>query len=59
MNFVNVIVFGSIHKQVKETLHTAFWNILDAELKEVPPNYTKAMVLLEDVKEVIYSTVCL
>jgi hypothetical protein len=40
-------------------MHRAFWNILDEELKEVPPNYTQAMVLLADVKEVIHSTVCL
>ncbi|KDR14701.1 T-complex protein 11-like protein 1 [Zootermopsis nevadensis] len=42
---------NSIHKLVKETLHRAFWEKLDAELKEVPPNFTQAMVLLEDVKE--------
>jgi hypothetical protein len=59
INSINVIVLGSIHKQVKETIHRAFWNVLDAELKEVPPNYTQAMVLLADVKEVIHSTICL
>lgn len=46
---------SSIHKQVKETMHRAFWNILDEELKEVPPNYTQAMVLLADVKENLMS----
>jgi len=57
INSKNVIVLGSIHKQVKETIHRAFWNVLDAELKEVPPNYTQAMVLLGNVKEVIHSPV--
>jgi hypothetical protein len=37
----------------------AFWDKLEAELKEMPPNYTQAMVLLEDVKEVMYSSICL
>jgi len=46
---------NSIHKQVKETIHRAFWNVLDAELKEVPPNYTQAMVLLGNVKENLIS----
>jgi len=59
INSINIIVLGSIHRQVKETIHRAFWNVLDAELKEVPPNYTQAMVLLGDVKEVIHRTVCL
>lgn len=53
-NFINVILLNSIHKLVKETLHRAFWEKLDAELKEVPPNFTQAMVLLEDVKEVMF-----
>lgn len=59
INSRNVFVLSSIHKQVKETIHRAFWNVLDADLKEEPPNYTQAMVLLGDVKEVIHSTVCL
>lgn len=46
---------NSIHKQVKETIHRAFWNVLDADLKEEPPNYSQAMVLLGDVKENLVS----
>ncbi|KAJ9601070.1 hypothetical protein L9F63_000805 [Diploptera punctata] len=42
---------NSLHKQVEETVHKAFWSILDEELKEDPPNYTQAMILLEDVKK--------
>lgn len=42
---------NSIHKQVKETVQKAFWDILEKELEEDPPCYTQAMILLEEVKE--------
>lgn len=42
---------GSIRQRVKDTMHKVFWDVLEAELKEDPPNYTQAMVLLEDVKQ--------
>lgn len=35
---------------IKETIHKAFWDILDEELKESPPKFNQALVLLEEVK---------
>lgn len=43
---------NSVQKKVKETMQQAFWDILRKELKETPPNYTQALVLLEDIKKV-------
>ncbi|XP_069682529.1 T-complex protein 11-like protein 1 isoform X2 [Periplaneta americana] len=45
----------SIHRQVKDTIHKAFWDVLESELNEDPPNYSQAMVLLEDVKQNLIS----
>lgn len=39
-----------LEAQVKAIVHKAFWDILDQELKEDPPNFTQALVLLKDVK---------
>jgi hypothetical protein len=36
-------------------MHKVFWEMLEAELNEVPPNYTQAMILLGEIKEVMYS----
>lgn len=44
----------SIQKKVKDTMQQAFWDILRNELQETPPNYTQALVLLEDIKKVQY-----
>lgn len=45
---------GSIHKRVKEIMHKAFWNLLAEELAEEPPDYSQALVLLKEIKEVIF-----
>lgn len=42
---------NSLEQLVKETLHKAFWNILEEQLNEDPPNYNQAMRLLEHTKE--------
>ena len=39
---------------MREIVHKAFWDKLSAELKEDPPNYTQALVLIGDVKEVCF-----
>ena len=41
----------AMEKQVKEVVSRAFWDVLDEQLKEDPPNYSQALVLLKDVKE--------
>ncbi|XP_015433465.1 PREDICTED: T-complex protein 11-like protein 1 [Dufourea novaeangliae] len=42
---------GTFHRRVKEIMHKAFWNLLAEQLAEDPPNYTQALVLLNDIKE--------
>ncbi|XP_013395437.1 T-complex protein 11-like protein 1 [Lingula anatina] len=41
---------NSIEKQVKEIMHKAFWDALDEKLKD-PPDYSHAIVLMEEVKQ--------
>lgn len=45
----------SLEHLVKETLHKAFWHILEEQLNESPPNYDQAMCLLQEAKEVLLS----
>ncbi|XP_071452432.1 T-complex protein 11-like protein 1 isoform X2 [Hetaerina americana] len=46
---------NSLQKQIKDTVHRAFWDVLAVQLAENPPNYTQAMVLLEDIKNMMLS----
>ena len=43
----------SLEGQIKEVMHKAFWDSLAESLQEDPPDYTHALVLLKEVKEVI------
>ncbi|KAL3242182.1 hypothetical protein MRX96_047803 [Rhipicephalus microplus] len=43
----------SLEKVVKETFHKAFWDILEEQLNEDPPNYDQAMRLLQEAKEIL------
>jgi len=43
----------SVEGQIKEVMHKAFWDSLAESLSEDPPDYTHALVLLKEVKEVI------
>jgi hypothetical protein len=58
-NCVHVLLLNSLHRLIKDTMHNVFWEMLEAELKEVPPNYTRALCLLEEIKEVMYTATCL
>lgn len=44
-----------LFKLVKENLHKAFWDILQAELNDDPPEYGQAIRLLEDIRETMLS----
>ena len=58
-NFPFLIVLCSIEKQVREVMHKAFWDALEAKLNEDPPDFSHALVLIEEVKEVIaYALFC-
>ena len=42
----------SLQKTVKDIVHKAFWNVLAEKLAEDPPNYSQALVLLTEIREV-------
>lgn len=44
--------FLSLENRVKETLHKAFWDNLEEQLSASPPDYTQAIQLLQEIKEV-------
>ncbi|XP_045480301.1 T-complex protein 11-like protein 1 isoform X1 [Harmonia axyridis] len=46
---------NTIQRIIKDTMHKAFWDLLKTELAENPPNYRQALVLLEDIKEGLFS----
>jgi len=43
----------SLEGQIKDVMHKVFWDSLAESLQEDPPDYTHALVLLKEVKEVI------
>ena len=52
MHCVAVAVEISLEGQIKEVMHKAFWDSLSESLREDPPDYTHALILLKEVKEV-------
>lgn len=45
----------SLMKMVQNNLHKAYWDILEAELNDDPPEYEHAIRLVEDIREVLLS----
>lgn len=43
----------SLEKRVKEIMHKAFWDSLEAELSENPPSYSHAIKMVGEIKEVM------
>ncbi|XP_026806219.1 T-complex protein 11-like protein 1 [Rhopalosiphum maidis] len=41
---------NSLMKQVKDTMHKAFWELLREQLNNDPPEYTQAMTLLSEIR---------
>ncbi|XP_059190333.1 T-complex protein 11-like protein 1 [Centropristis striata] len=46
---------GSLERKVKEIMHKAFWDCLEAQLKEEPPVYGHSIKLLAEIKETLLS----
>ncbi|KAK3925493.1 T-complex protein 11-like protein 1 [Frankliniella fusca] len=44
---------NSLERKVKDAFHRAFWDLLAEELSEDPPVYKGAMILLEELKEIL------
>ncbi len=49
---VHPVPLYSVERRVKEIMHKAFWDCLEAQLKEDPPSYGHAIKLLAEIKEV-------
>lgn len=41
---------NSLIKQVKDTMHKAFWELLREQLNSDPPEYSQAMILLSEIQ---------
>ncbi|XP_061628366.1 T-complex protein 11-like protein 1 isoform X1 [Phyllopteryx taeniolatus] len=46
---------GSLERRVKEIVHQAFWDFLEAQLKEDPPQYSHVIQQLAEIKETLLS----
>ncbi|KAF7669666.1 hypothetical protein LDENG_00151580 [Lucifuga dentata] len=46
---------NSIFKMVKDNIRKAYWDILESELNNDPPEYEHAIRLLEEVREILLS----
>ncbi|XP_019732436.1 T-complex protein 11-like protein 1 [Hippocampus comes] len=46
---------GSLERRVKEIVHQAFWDCLEAQLKKDPPQYSHVIQRLSEIKETLLS----
>ncbi|KAL8169804.1 UNVERIFIED_CONTAM: hypothetical protein K2H54_058069, partial [Gekko kuhli] len=46
---------NSLEKRVRDIVHKAFWDCLEAQLKEDPPSYDHAIKLVGEIKEALLS----
>ncbi|XP_048886920.1 T-complex protein 11-like protein 2 isoform X1 [Brienomyrus brachyistius] len=46
---------NSLEKKVKDIVHKAFWDCLESELNNDPPEYEHAIRLLQEIREVLLS----
>ncbi|XP_014589844.3 T-complex protein 11 homolog isoform X2 [Equus caballus] len=46
---------GSLEGKVKETMHNAFWDHLKEQLSATPPDFSCALELLKEIKEILLS----
>ncbi|KAM5138657.1 T-complex protein 11-like protein 1 [Mantella aurantiaca] len=46
---------GSLERTVRDIVHKAFWDSLEAQFNEDPPVYDHAIILLGDIKETLFS----
>ena len=46
------LICFSVEKQVKEIMHRAFWDAFQEKITEDPPDFSQAVVLIQEVKEV-------
>ncbi|XP_077423592.1 T-complex protein 11-like protein 1 [Vanacampus margaritifer] len=46
---------GSLERRVKDIVHQAFWDYLEAQLKEDPPQYSHVIQQLSEIKKTLLS----
>ncbi|XP_030635669.1 T-complex protein 11-like protein 2 [Chanos chanos] len=46
---------SSLEKRVKDIVHKAFWDCLESELNDDPPEYEHAIKLLEEIRDTLLS----
>ncbi|XP_065768527.1 T-complex protein 11 homolog isoform X3 [Muntiacus reevesi] len=46
---------GSLEGRIKETMHNAFWDHLKEQLSATPPDFSCALELLKEIKEILLS----
>ncbi|XP_051974474.1 T-complex protein 11-like protein 2 [Xyrauchen texanus] len=46
---------NSLEKRVKDMVHKAFWDCLESELNNDPPEYDYAIKLLEEIRDILIS----
>ncbi|XP_061125048.1 T-complex protein 11-like protein 2 isoform X1 [Syngnathus typhle] len=51
----NTLPEDSLWKMVRDNVHKAFWDILETELNDDPPEYQQAIKLLEEIREILLS----
>ncbi|XP_070709627.1 T-complex protein 11-like protein 2 [Pempheris klunzingeri] len=49
----NSLPQDSLWKVVRDNVHKAFWDILESELNDDPPEYGQAIRLLEEIREIL------
>lgn len=52
---MNDLPQDSLWKVVRDTVHKAFWDVLESELNDDPPEYGHAIRLLEEIREILLS----
>nr|XP_057934287.1 T-complex protein 11-like protein 2 [Doryrhamphus excisus] len=45
----------SLLKRVRDNVHKAFWDVLESELNDDPPEYQQAIRLLQEIREILLS----
>ncbi|XP_060045649.1 T-complex protein 11 homolog isoform X2 [Erinaceus europaeus] len=50
-----VLPSNSLEGKIKETMHNAFWDHLNEQLSSTPPDFSCALELLKEIKEILLS----
>ena len=51
--YLKIRLYLSIEKQIKETVHKAFWDMLKQDFEKDPVEYEHSFIILNEAKQVI------